>query len=73
MQFIRRARKENPDCVIVACGCFTQISDAEAFSDVQILLGSREKASVAEHVKEYFANPALLEEPPEQILTDPEL
>jgi len=56
MQFIRRARKENPDCVIVACGCFTQISDAEAFPDVQILLGSREKASVAEYVKEYFAN-----------------
>ncbi len=54
MQFIRRARKVNPNCVIVACGCFTQISHEEAFSDVQILLGSREKASVAKYIKEYL-------------------
>lgn len=55
MQFIRRARKENPDCIIVAAGCFTQISDDKNFQDVQILLGNREKGRVAEFIKEYMA------------------
>ncbi len=56
-QMIRRARKSNPDAVVVAAGCYVQ-SGEETLRETgiaDILLGNNRKNELADVLDEYFA------------------
>lgn len=55
-QMIHRARKMNPDAVIIACGCYVQVNDPAVLSDTgaDLLLGNDEKNRLVEIVSNYF-------------------
>lgn len=55
-QMIRRARRTNPAAVIVAAGCYAQISPGELqkLEGVSLILGTREKGRVVEYVEEFL-------------------
>ncbi len=54
-QMINRARKRNPEAVIVVAGCYAQI-DPEALKAADILVGSIHKKQIPEYVDEYLKN-----------------
>ncbi len=54
-QMIHRARKLNPDAIVVAAGCYVQGSPEKAKRDeaVDIILGNDEKRKLPEVIREY--------------------
>ena len=52
-QMIRRAGKQNPDAIVVAMGCYAQISpgDIEKIKGVDIVIGNSGKSKVLEYVE----------------------
>ncbi len=56
---ISRAKRENPDCVAVLCGCFPQSYPNEAGlkSGADIVLGNSNKADLPKILREYFKRP----------------
>ncbi len=54
--FVKRARRENPDCLIVLAGCFVQAFPdlAESFKECDIFCGTKGKTKVPDLVYEYF-------------------
>ncbi|MHB1453090.1 MAG: tRNA (N(6)-L-threonylcarbamoyladenosine(37)-C(2))-methylthiotransferase MtaB [Saccharofermentanales bacterium] len=52
-QFIHRARAANPDAVVVAMGCHTEVAGNAEYAD--IVLGSRNKQDVVKIVEEHLA------------------
>lgn len=54
-QMIRKAKKTNPDAVVVAAGCYAQVSPEEALKieGVDIVIGTSEKGRIFELVEEY--------------------
>ncbi|EMT38185.1 threonylcarbamoyladenosine tRNA methylthiotransferase MtaB [Thermoanaerobacter thermohydrosulfuricus] len=54
-QEIRKARKKNPDALVVAVGCYVQVSPEEAFSlpEVDIAIGTKNKDKIVELVEEF--------------------
>lgn len=56
-QMIRRARRKNPDAIVVAAGCFVQAAELEP-KDVgaDIFLGNDKKGELVEVIKEYQKN-----------------
>lgn len=57
-QYIRRAKKNNPDAVIAVMGCFVQANPQEAMEmeDIDILAGTNEKSKLPDYVAEFIAN-----------------
>lgn len=55
-QFIRRARRINPDAVVAVTGCYAQIKPEEVseIEGVEIVAGTDEKHKLFELVKAYF-------------------
>ncbi len=57
-QMIHRAKKKNPDAVIVAAGCYVQVQEdallEEAMAD--ILVGNNKKKDIAHILRQYFEN-----------------
>lgn len=58
ISWIRRARRANPDAVIVLCGCMPQAfpEKAEGIREADIIIGSRGKSVVLDLVNNYFAD-----------------
>lgn len=56
-QIIHRAKKNNPDGIIVACGCYVQAAkeQLEKDSDIDIVVGNNRKKDIARILDEYFA------------------
>lgn len=54
-QMLHRARKRNPDAVIVAAGCYAQTKKDEAESFVDIVIGNNRKKEIVSILKEYEA------------------
>ena len=52
-QMLRRMAKNNPDAVIVAMGCSSEISNGEVPAD--IVIGTREKNTVVARVEEFLS------------------
>ena len=52
-QMLHRARKMNPDAVVIAAGCYVQAAGQELLQDssVDILIGNNEKANLPEILK----------------------
>ena len=54
-QFIRRAKKNNPDAVVAVTGCYAQISPREVSSieGVSVIAGTNEKTNLPEYVRRF--------------------
>lgn len=57
-QYIRRRKRENPDCITCVIGCYAQVSpeEASAIEGVNIVAGTNEKSRLPEYVEQYLAN-----------------
>ncbi|HHW56226.1 MAG TPA: tRNA (N(6)-L-threonylcarbamoyladenosine(37)-C(2))-methylthiotransferase MtaB [Clostridia bacterium] len=55
-QEIRKAKRNNPDAVVVAVGCYVQVSPEEVFSfpEVDIAIGTKNKVKIVELVEEFI-------------------
>ena len=55
-QMIHRARKQNPDAVIVAAGCYVQTAGERQEEDetIDIVIGNNKKHELAERLDEFF-------------------
>ena len=63
-QMIHRAKKNNPDAVIVAAGCYVQAAEKEMAEKnmADILVGNNKKKDIAQILEEYFAVKEVKEE-----------
>ena len=55
-QALRKAAKLNPEAVIVACGCYSQVAReaVKAIEGVSILIGTKERMRIAEYINLYL-------------------
>lgn len=60
-QIIHRARKNNGDCVVVACGCYVQAAEEALKKDagIDILVGNNRKKDIARILDEYFGEASI--------------
>ena len=58
IQWIRRARRQNPDAIIALCGCMSQAfpEKAIAVKEADIIIGSKGKGGILELVENYRKN-----------------
>ena len=56
MKMIRRAKKRNPDAIVVAMGCFVQAKaeELENTEFIDILIGNNKKKEIVSILEEYF-------------------
>lgn len=68
-QMIRRAKKSNPDGLVVVVGCYAQISPDEvsAIEDVDIVIGTDSRSAIISYIEDYKAG---LTEKPYVIVED---
>ncbi|GAB6109555.1 tRNA (N(6)-L-threonylcarbamoyladenosine(37)-C(2))-methylthiotransferase MtaB [Fusibacter bizertensis] len=54
-QMIRRAKKNNPDSIVVVVGCYAQISPDEvsAIEDVDIVIGTDARSGIIQYIEEF--------------------
>ena len=57
-QMIRKAKKNNPDGIVVAMGCYAQVSkeEVEKIEGVDIVMGTKDRIKVLEWVGDYLKN-----------------
>ena len=55
-QFLRQAKKNNPDSVVVAVGCYVQVSkdELEQIPEIDLCLGTNDKTQIVEYVEKYI-------------------
>ena len=55
-QMLRRVKQINPNSVVVATGCYAQVSkdELEQIEDIDLVLGINEKNNIVEHVNDYL-------------------
>lgn len=54
-QMLHRAKKMNPDAVVVAAGCYVQAKGAEADECIDIIIGNNRKKDIVSILDHYFA------------------
>lgn len=61
-QMIRRARRRNPDSIIVATGCYAQVSPetVAGIDGINIVIGTKDRSKVVEIVENYKAEQGVL-------------
>ncbi|MCC8029319.1 MAG: tRNA (N(6)-L-threonylcarbamoyladenosine(37)-C(2))-methylthiotransferase MtaB [Lachnospiraceae bacterium] len=71
-QMLHRARKQNPDAIIAAAGCYVQTSREQAGSDpaIDIIIGNNRKQDLAAIIREFEESRA--RKPDESSVPDPE-
>lgn len=52
-QMLHRARKNNPDAVVIAAGCYVQEKEGHVDSCIDIIVGNNRKKDVIEILREY--------------------
>ncbi len=52
-QMVHRVKKLNPDTIVVAAGCYSQI-DRDALSDAEIIVGSADKKQIPSYIHQYL-------------------
>lgn len=57
LKVVRRARRENPNSLILVCGCSSQ-NNPEKYQElgIDILLGNRKKSEIVALIEDYFKN-----------------
>ncbi len=53
-QFARRAKRENPGCVLVVVGCYSQICDDGSLDFADVVYGSKNKSEIAATVRRFL-------------------
>lgn len=55
-EILRRAKKVNPDGIVVACGCYAQVAkeEVEKIKEIDFVLGTNEKIAIVEYVENYL-------------------
>jgi len=55
-QMLHRAKKQNPEAVVVAAGCYVQTKEQEAFADeaIDIIIGNNKKHELITKLDEFF-------------------
>lgn len=53
-QMLRQAKKNNPDSIVVACGCYVQVAkeEVEKISEIDLTFGTNEKADIVKYVED---------------------
>lgn len=51
-KMINRAKKNNPNAIIIVMGCYSQVNSQDI--DVDIVLGNRDKSKIVEIIEEYL-------------------
>lgn len=64
-QMIHKARKMNPDAVVVATGCYVESAKENTDEDIDLVIGNNEKSRLIEFLDSYFEH--LEKEPSEEI------
>ncbi len=64
-QMIHRARKMNPDALVVAVGCYVQTNSEEVLKDlsIDIAIGNNRKKDIADIIEEYLQKKSFSENP----------
>ena len=57
-KYINRVRRENPDCIIVLCGCMPQAfaDHTELFRGCDIVMGNTARRDIVQVIEEYLLN-----------------
>ncbi len=57
-QVIRRAKKLNPESIVIACGCYSQVSPEEVanIEEVDIVIGTKDRLKIVELIREVELN-----------------
>ena len=57
-QMLRRVKELNKQALVIACGCYVQVSrkEVEKIKEVDLILGNNEKKNIVEYVEEYEKN-----------------
>lgn len=55
-QMLRRMKDINKNAIIVACGCYVQVSkeEVEKMEEIDLVLGNNEKKNIVEYVEKYI-------------------
>ncbi len=58
---IRKSRKENPNCLLIVCGCFvdTNLDDLLNINEIDILIKNSDKDKIYNAINDYFNNKIL--------------
>jgi len=56
-QMLHKAKKKNPDAVIVAAGCYAQTADEEAMKEtgIDVIIGNNQKKQIVEILEQYLS------------------
>ena len=62
-QMLRQAKKNNPNSIVVACGCYVQVAkeEVEKIEEIDLCVGTNEKIYIVEIVQNYIGNHNKLE------------
>ncbi len=57
-QILRKAKRENPEAIVVATGCYAQVSPEQVSSidEVDVVLGTQERGQIVKFVEEFEKN-----------------
>ena len=57
-QMLHRARKQNPDAIVVATGCYVQVKEQEVLEDlaIDIVIGNNKKHELVDRINAYIAD-----------------
>lgn len=55
-EILRRAKKINPDGIVVACGCYAQVAkeEVEKIKEIDFVLGTNEKILIVDYVENFL-------------------
>ncbi len=55
LKLIRRTKRENPNCILVVCGCSAQNNPAKYQAyDIDILIGNKDKSKIVDLLNDYL-------------------
>jgi threonylcarbamoyladenosine tRNA methylthiotransferase MtaB len=62
-QVLRQAKKKNKNAIVVACGCYVQVakSEIEKIQEIDLCIGTNEKADIVKYVEDYERNRNFIE------------
>ncbi len=55
-QYMRRAKRVNPHCVVIVTGCYAQVAanDISKIKDVDLIIGTNEKHNIETYLREFI-------------------